>query len=176
MRATELCPAKHLEAADLGDEVQVVTITGVEIGEVGEDKVRKGIVNFKEFGRGLVAEPNQSETDYQIARRRDGRLGWETSLPVPKRNGVRWQHGRLHSREGATCQVTRHRHPQSKLVASTIRRWSFNLRSTARRTGCRTASRASVRYVTRHRNKNGREDIEKAIHCLELLLEMEYPV
>lgn len=32
-----------------------------------------------------------------------------------------------------------------------------------------------IRYVTRHREKNGREDILKAIHCLELLLEMEYP-
>lgn len=32
-----------------------------------------------------------------------------------------------------------------------------------------------IRYVTRHREKNGREDIEKAIHCLRLLLEIEYP-
>ena len=32
-----------------------------------------------------------------------------------------------------------------------------------------------VRYVTRHREKNGRQDLEKAIHCLQLLIEMEYP-
>ncbi len=32
-----------------------------------------------------------------------------------------------------------------------------------------------VQYVTRHHEKNGREDIEKAIHCLEMLLELEYP-
>lgn len=32
-----------------------------------------------------------------------------------------------------------------------------------------------IKYVTRHRLKNGRADIEKAIHYLELLLEMEYP-
>lgn len=32
-----------------------------------------------------------------------------------------------------------------------------------------------VKYVTRHREKNGRQDIEKAIHYLELLLELEYP-
>lgn len=32
-----------------------------------------------------------------------------------------------------------------------------------------------IRYVTRHREKNGRQDIEKAIHCLQLLLEIEYP-
>lgn len=32
-----------------------------------------------------------------------------------------------------------------------------------------------VKYVTRHRTKNGREDIEKAIHLLQMLLEMEYP-
>lgn len=32
-----------------------------------------------------------------------------------------------------------------------------------------------VKYVTRHRSKDGRKDIEKAIHFLELLLELEYP-
>lgn len=32
-----------------------------------------------------------------------------------------------------------------------------------------------VKYVSRHRQKNGREDIEKAIHCLELLLTIDYP-
>jgi hypothetical protein len=32
-----------------------------------------------------------------------------------------------------------------------------------------------VKYVTRHKAKGGREDIEKAIHFLELLLELEYP-
>jgi hypothetical protein len=32
-----------------------------------------------------------------------------------------------------------------------------------------------VRYITRHGRKNGRQDIEKAIHCLEMLLDLEYP-
>jgi hypothetical protein len=31
-----------------------------------------------------------------------------------------------------------------------------------------------VKYVSRHRDKGGRKDIEKAIHYLELLLEWEY--
>jgi hypothetical protein len=31
-----------------------------------------------------------------------------------------------------------------------------------------------VKYVTRHRQKNGAEDIKKAIHFLNLLLELEY--
>ena len=33
----------------------------------------------------------------------------------------------------------------------------------------------ALRYITRHKKKNGRQDIEKAIHCLQLLIEMEYP-
>lgn len=33
-----------------------------------------------------------------------------------------------------------------------------------------------VKYVTRHRFKNGAEDIKKAIHYLELLLEWEYGI
>jgi hypothetical protein len=32
-----------------------------------------------------------------------------------------------------------------------------------------------VKYVSRHRQKNGPEDIKKAIHCLELLLAIDYP-
>ena len=31
-----------------------------------------------------------------------------------------------------------------------------------------------IKYVTRHRFKNGKQDIEKAIHYLQLLLEIEY--
>jgi hypothetical protein len=33
-----------------------------------------------------------------------------------------------------------------------------------------------VKYVCRHKFKNGREDILKAIHYLELLLDLDYPV
>lgn len=32
-----------------------------------------------------------------------------------------------------------------------------------------------IKYVTRHRSKNGAQDIRKAIHFLNLLLELEYP-
>lgn len=31
-----------------------------------------------------------------------------------------------------------------------------------------------VKYVCRHRRKNGREDLEKAKHYLDLLIELEY--
>jgi hypothetical protein len=33
----------------------------------------------------------------------------------------------------------------------------------------------AIKYVCRHKAKNGRQDIEKAIHYLQLLLEWEYP-
>ena len=32
-----------------------------------------------------------------------------------------------------------------------------------------------IKYVTRYRDKNGAEDIRKAIHYLEMILEFEYP-
>lgn len=32
-----------------------------------------------------------------------------------------------------------------------------------------------IKYVCRHKHKNGKEDIEKAIHYLQLLLEHQYP-
>lgn len=31
-----------------------------------------------------------------------------------------------------------------------------------------------IKYVTRHKEKNGKADLEKAIHYLELLIELEY--
>lgn len=31
-----------------------------------------------------------------------------------------------------------------------------------------------VKYVTRFRDKKGREDLEKAKHCIDMLIEMEY--
>ena len=31
-----------------------------------------------------------------------------------------------------------------------------------------------VKYITRHRSKNGAEDIKKIIHYCELILELEY--
>lgn len=31
-----------------------------------------------------------------------------------------------------------------------------------------------IKYLTRHRHKNGAEDIRKAIHFLELLIQLEY--
>lgn len=33
---------------------------------------------------------------------------------------------------------------------------------------------AVIKYVTRHGSKNGKQDLMKAIHCIELLIEMEY--
>ena len=35
---------------------------------------------------------------------------------------------------------------------------------------------AIIKYVCRHRNKNGAEDIQKVIHYAELLLEVEYDI
>jgi Protein of unknwon function (DUF3310) len=32
-----------------------------------------------------------------------------------------------------------------------------------------------IKYVCRHRAKGGRQDLEKAIHFLELLIELDYP-
>ena len=34
---------------------------------------------------------------------------------------------------------------------------------------------AAIKYICRHKKKNGRQDIEKAIHYLRILLELEYP-
>lgn len=31
-----------------------------------------------------------------------------------------------------------------------------------------------IKYITRHRNKNGKQDLEKAKHYIDLLIELEY--
>lgn len=33
----------------------------------------------------------------------------------------------------------------------------------------------AIKYICRHKSKNGRQDIEKAIHYLQILLQLEYP-
>jgi len=33
---------------------------------------------------------------------------------------------------------------------------------------------AVVKYVTRHRDKGGAQDLRKALHCLQLLMKLEY--
>ncbi len=33
----------------------------------------------------------------------------------------------------------------------------------------------AIKYITRYKNKNGKLDILKAIHTLQLLIELEYP-
>ena len=53
MKANELCPSPHLEAADFTADT-VLTIKGVEFREVGDEKVTKGVVFFEEQKRGLV--------------------------------------------------------------------------------------------------------------------------
>lgn len=32
----------------------------------------------------------------------------------------------------------------------------------------------AIKYVTRYRDKNGKQDLEKAIHNLQILMELEY--
>ena len=32
----------------------------------------------------------------------------------------------------------------------------------------------AIKYITRYKNKNGQQDLEKAIHCIQLLMEYEY--
>lgn len=34
----------------------------------------------------------------------------------------------------------------------------------------------AIKYLCRHRNKNGRQDLEKARHFIDLLLDLEYPI
>ena len=43
------------------------------------------------------------------------------------------------------------------------------------RNGLQFCEASVVKYVSRHREKNGAQDIQKAIHFLEMLLEIEYP-
>jgi hypothetical protein len=54
MKANELCPAPHLEAADLNGKDVVLTIEKVGFNNVGQAQVKKGIVYFSDADRGLV--------------------------------------------------------------------------------------------------------------------------
>jgi len=32
-----------------------------------------------------------------------------------------------------------------------------------------------IKYICRYKKKNGKQDLEKAKHCIEMLIELEYP-
>lgn len=54
MQANKLCPAPHLEAADLNGQEVEVTIAKVGFAQVGAEQVEKGVIYFAEFDRGFV--------------------------------------------------------------------------------------------------------------------------
>jgi hypothetical protein len=65
MRVTELVPSPHLESLDIGDRIgdeRTLTIEGVDVREVGSEKVRKGVLLFKELDRGMVLNKTNSRT------------------------------------------------------------------------------------------------------------------
>ena len=65
MRVTELVPSPHLEALDIGDKIveeRTLTIKGVEVRDVGADRVRKGVLLFEEIERGMVLNKTNSRT------------------------------------------------------------------------------------------------------------------
>jgi hypothetical protein len=81
MRVTDLAPSPHLEALDLGDDIgasRIVTITGCEIRTVGAEQVKKGVLFFQEFERGLVLNKTNSRTIASL-------LGSETDAWVGKK-------------------------------------------------------------------------------------------
>ena len=54
MQATKLCPAPHLEAADLNGEDITLTVKGVRFALVGSERVEKGVIDFEDSDRGFV--------------------------------------------------------------------------------------------------------------------------
>jgi hypothetical protein len=36
------------------------------------------------------------------------------------------------------------------------------------------AQHTAIKYITRFREKGGKKDLEKAIHCIQMLMELEY--
>lgn len=50
-----------------------------------------------------------------------------------------------------------------------IQPWEF-----CQRNQLNYAESSVIKYVCRHRSKNGRQDLEKAIHNLQMLIELEY--
>jgi len=43
------------------------------------------------------------------------------------------------------------------------------------RNGLGYCESSAIKYLTRHERKGGRQDLEKAIHFIQLLIQMEYP-
>jgi hypothetical protein len=63
VRVTELCPSPHLEPLDIGDRIgdeRTLTMKSVMVETVGSEQVKKGVLFFEEFDRGLVLNKTNS--------------------------------------------------------------------------------------------------------------------
>jgi len=41
--------------------------------------------------------------------------------------------------------------------------------------GFNPCQHTAIKYISRYKQKNGKQDLEKAIHAIELLIALEYP-
>ncbi len=90
-------------------------------------------------------------------------------------------HGGICPNCGAKIEKQTHELPMPEPTALTTQIGGDHYKSLAiqpaeycQRNQLRHLESSVVKYVTRHRNKGGEQDIRKAIHCLELLLALEY--
>ncbi len=76
-------------------------------------------------------------------------------------------------------QAIRNRHPESALDSQVggdhYMEMPIQPVTFCERNGLSACESAVVKYVCRHRRKNGRQDLEKAIHYLQILIEENYP-
>lgn len=66
MNINKTFKSNYLKAADLDEAGAVVTMTGVRMEEVGQDKEEKPVVYFEEFDQGLVLNKTNATTIAQV--------------------------------------------------------------------------------------------------------------
>jgi hypothetical protein len=67
-KLSELFPSTYLKADEIPDEGMILTITGVELAELGQgkDKETKPVISFREVEKGLVCNKTNCNTIHKL--------------------------------------------------------------------------------------------------------------
>lgn len=58
----DLFPSRFMKAGDIGEADLIVTITGLEVEELGQDKQKKPVLFFQETDKGMVLNKTNADT------------------------------------------------------------------------------------------------------------------
>lgn len=123
----------------------------VEAGLLEEDEYESELVKRKEAADFITGKEPKVTSAYEEAHLRPGAAMAGLPIPVKENNALQVQKGGSHYKDLAI-------QPIEYITKNNLSFGQGNV----------------IKYITRYKNKNGLEDLEKAKHMIELMINLEY--